>query len=113
MFAMRIWSLLACLLLAGPLTTAAHGDQVTRRDDAYHFGSPVDAPHQINYVEWWYFNLTDRSQGLDLAFTYAILDPANLSAYGAAAVTAIVYQSDAAFTETAVYPPTSFYASRE
>ena len=65
------------------------------------------------YAEWWYFNLEDPEHGVRLAVTYMVLDPANLSRFGGAFVTAIVYTPDGQFTETSVHPPSAFLASSE
>lgn len=112
--ARRAVSLAFTLLFAlGPFASIAGAADADRRDDAYHFAFFADGEHDLNYAEWWYFNLFDSSQGLQLALTYAILDPANLSKFGAATVTAIAYTPGDQFTATAVYPPTSFYASYE
>jgi hypothetical protein len=86
---------------------------VTRRDDAFHFAQFRDGQHDANYAEWWYFNLIDRAQGLELALTYAVIDPANLTGFGTASVVAIAYTPNARFTETAVYPSTAFAASAD
>ena len=84
-----------------------------RRDDAYHAAQFRDGQHDANYAEWWYFNLTDPSQDLQLAVTYMVIDPANLTGVGLSSVAAIAYSPAGAFTETAVYPATSFLASAE
>ena len=84
-----------------------------RRDDAYHAAQFLDGQHDANYAEWWYFNLTDPSQDLQLAVTYMVIDPANLTGVGLSSVAAIAYTPAGAFTETAVYPTTAFLASTE
>ena len=74
--------------------------------------SPTDSTTRA-YAEWWYFNLIDPAQNLQLAVTYTVIDPANLSTFGLSSVAAIAYTPAGAFTETAVYPTTSFLASTE
>ena len=89
----------------------AYAAEATRRDDAYHFALYASGEHAANYVEWWYFNLFDASSRLQLAVTYAILDPANISGFGTASLAVVAYTPDGAFTETNVAPPAAFGAS--
>jgi hypothetical protein len=100
-------------VLLGPLAADAGAADPTRRDDAYHAAQFADGQHDGNYVEWWYFNIQDPAQGLELAVTYAVIDPANLTGFGLASVGAIAYTPSAHFSETAVYSTTSFIASSE
>jgi hypothetical protein len=104
-----LFVLLACGLAAASASAA----DPSRRDDAYHAAQFADGQHDASYAEWWYFNLIDPAQGLQLAVTYMVIDPANLSTFGLSSVAAIAYTPAGAFTETAVYPPTSFLASTE
>jgi hypothetical protein len=104
---------LAVAALFSPAVSYAQSADATRRDDAYHFAQFAGGPHDPSYVEWWYFNLLDPADGVQLALTYAVLDPANRSGFGVASVAAIAYTQEGRFTETAVYPPTSFSASNE
>jgi hypothetical protein len=108
----RRLALLAIIALC-PLAANAAAADASRRDDAYHVAQFADGQHDANYAEWWYFNLSDAAQGLDFAFTYAVLDPANLTGFGLSSVTAIGYTPAGHFTETAVYPTTAFHASSE
>jgi hypothetical protein len=103
----------AALLLLLPLAVSLRGADVSLRDDAYHFASFRDGVHDANFVEWWYFNVSDPSRGLDVAMTYTVIDPSNQSGAGTASVTAIAYTTDGQFTETSVHPVTSFIASAE
>ena len=109
------WLVPAALALFLPIahpSSAAAADP-TRRDDAYHLAQFSDGQHDENFVEWWYFNLQDPAQGLELAVTYAVLDPANLTGFGLSSVSAIAYTAAGHFTDTAVYPTTQFHASSQ
>ena len=105
------WLAAQTLLLIAAVAPSTRAAEITRRDDAYHFARETDAQHAFSYAEWWYFNLSDPAQGLDLAMTYAVLDPANVSGTGVSAVTAIAYTPAGRFTETDVFPTTAFHAS--
>jgi hypothetical protein len=101
MFGLRRLALLAIMALCRLLVADAAAADAARRDDAYHVAQFADGQHDANYAEWWYFNLSDAAQGLDFAFTYAVLDPANLTGFGLSSVTAIGYTPAGHFTETA------------
>jgi hypothetical protein len=105
------WLVLALVGLLGPGAAEAAASAPTRSDDAYHLAQFAGGPHDANYVEWWYFNVEDPAQGLQLAVTYAVLDPLNVSGFGLSSVAAIAYTPGGHFTETAVYPTTAFHAS--
>ena len=102
-------------LLVLPLVSigmhSAAASEVRRQDDAYHF--VVDGAQAAVYTEWWYFNLFDQAQGLQLALTYGVLDPANLSGFGTASMAAIAYTPQGSFTQTESFPTAAFYASSQ
>jgi len=95
------------------IAASASAAEPARRDDAYHAAQFADGQHDANYAEWWYFNLVDPAQNLRCAVTYTVIDPGNRSGFGLSSVTAIVYTADGNFTDTDVYPTTSFAASAE
>ncbi len=105
-------SLLA-LALVGACAVPASAADPARHDDAYHGTQFAGGSHDASYAEWWYFNLIDPAQNVQLAVTYMVIDPANLTGFGLSSVAAIAYTPSGAFTETAVYPTTSFAASSE
>ena len=105
--------LIFLLLLVGTLAQPIQAQDVSRRDDAYHYALFADGQHDESYAEWWYFNLFDSVQDVQLAVTYSILDPANRSGYGLAALAAIAYTPHGQFTEIASHPPAAFHASDE
>lgn len=92
-------------------TLGSSSHTVRLRDDAYHYRYFADDRHDANYVEWWYFNLFDVTQDVQLAFTYSILDPENKSGFGLASVLVIVYTPRDHFDEGNFFPPDSFDAS--
>ena len=54
------------LLTAGLSAPAAWAGApgVTLVDDAYHYREWANGRHDVNYIEWWYFNLFDAEQNL-------------------------------------------------
>jgi len=99
------------LVLLPWLAAPVHAQGVGRSDDAYHYALFADGQYDANYVEWWYFNLFDQAKGLQLALTYSILDPDNISGFGMAAVSAIVFTPNGQFTEIGSRPASAFHAS--
>lgn len=95
-------------LLASPANPAS---AQTVRDDRYHYAEFRDGAHDWNYVEWWYFNLVDESQGLELAFTYSVLDPDNLTGFGSAGVLGVAYAPETAFHESIFVGSDRFHGS--
>lgn len=104
---------LPLVLLLCPMAVALRGDAPTLRDDAYHFGMYQGGPHQGSYAEWWYFNVSDPAQGLDVAVTYTVIDPSNTSGFGLASMTAIAFTPGSQFTETNVFETSGFLASSD
>lgn len=86
---------------------------VSPADDAYHFREWADGHHDINYIEWWYFNLFDSQQNVQAIFTYFVADPANLAGIGLSQVTAVAYTPAGIVSLTDVYPVDAFEASYE
>jgi hypothetical protein len=110
------WSVLAAavaLLAAGllPPATWAGAPGVTPADDAYHYRDWADGHHDVNYVEWWYFNLVDARQNLQAVFTYFVADPTNVAGIGLTQLTAIAYTPAGIVSLNDVYPPDAFQGS--
>jgi hypothetical protein len=110
----RRWlSVVGFLCLAGWSPAANANPPVTRQDDAYHLAFFEDGQHDGSYAEWWYFNLADPEQDLQVAFAYSVIDPRNRSGLGLASVLAMVYTPGGHFQQGAYLPPDSFSASYE
>lgn len=86
---------------------------VSRPDDGYHFSSFADGEHDGRYAEWWYFNLIDPGQDLQMIFAYSVVDPANRSRLGLSTVLAVVYRAGGTVQQLAAFPPGSFSGSPE
>ena len=102
-------ALLATLLVAG--ASRAVASSPTSQDDAYHYQLFRNGQHDWNYVEWWYFNVVDPSSGLNLAFTYSVLDPENLTGFGSTGLLAVAYTSNGNFNESRFLPAVQFQGS--
>jgi hypothetical protein len=99
------------LSAAGPGLALAAGPGL--RDDGYHYGLFRNGAHDFNYVEWWYFNLVDHSSGLDLAFTYSILDPENLTGIGSTGLLAWAFTDAGNLQASEFLPADRFHGSPE
>ncbi len=101
------------LLAAGlsPPASVAEGQGVSLADDAYHYRDWADGHHDVNYIEWWYFNLFDSQQNLQAIFTYFVADPTNLAGIGLAQLTAVAYTPNGIVSLNDVYSPDVFSAS--
>ena len=58
---LKRFGILLSLLLITASVVAASSSQVELSDDAYHFPCFDDGQHDINFVEWWYFNFYDTA----------------------------------------------------
>jgi len=105
----------ALLIVAGvPVPTVrAAAPPVAPADDAYHYRDWADGHHDINYIEWWYFNLVDAQQDVRAIFTYFVADPANIGGIGLSQLTAVAYTATGIVSVNDVYAPDAFEASYE
>lgn len=110
----RFVAILATVLLVAGLSAPvshAAGPPVGPADDAYHYRDWADGHHDINYIEWWYFNLVDPQQDVRAIFTYFVADPANIGGIGLSQLTAVAYTATGIVSANDVYPPDAFEAS--
>jgi hypothetical protein len=101
----------ALLALTVSIGHGATVSGVTVADDAYHYSEWAGSGHDVNYTEWWYFNLFDAEHNLQAIFTYFIADPANLAGIGQSQLTAVAYTSTGIVSVNDVYAPDAFSAS--
>jgi hypothetical protein len=109
---LRVWpAAVLAVSLAGGAFAADPDPPVTRSDDAFHFASFADGHHDGLYAEWWYFNLIDTEQDLQMILAYSVVDPANRSGLGLASVLAVVYTPGGTVKELAAFPTEAFSGS--
>ncbi len=84
-------------------------NQVSLKDDAYHYKYSLDGINDHLYTEWWYFNVYNMDR--QFMVSYLLLDPGNLTGIGVAEVLAIVYDGMPliGFTSTSVSDFTADY----
>jgi hypothetical protein len=70
------------------------GEQITAKDDAFHFGLYKDHTHRLFYVEWWYYNFQDPVTGLTGMVTFAICNPGNEYDLGTASLNFAMFKSN-------------------
>jgi hypothetical protein len=100
---------ICCLLLLVALVLAAKTfiyaeAPLPETADAYHFKFWQGSPYNAAYTEWWYFNLYDAKDDLQAIFTYQVLDPLNLTSFGASQIAALVYQGNKIVADAGFYP---------
>ena len=71
--------------------TSGWAQEITLKDDAYHYPEFQDGHHDLNYIEWWYFNLDDPENNLQAIITYGISDPEGSIKLGGARLLTVVY----------------------
>ena len=64
---------------------------LTVADDAFHFRDYAGHPEIFWYVEWWYFNFTDKTTGHSGILTFAIFNPGDVGFLAVASLNAIVF----------------------
>lgn len=82
---------LLLLLLIGRSVVAISTQDVDLRDAYHYYCDFQDGEYDSIYKEWWYFNLFDTKNDIQIIFHYSILDPENISGDGMAGVGAVVY----------------------
>ena len=107
---------ICCLLLLVALVLAAKTfiyaeAPLPETADAYHFKFWQGSPYNAAYTEWWYFNLYDAKDDLQAIFTYQVIDPLNLTSFGASQIAALVYQGNKIVADAGFYPLALFTAS--
>jgi len=100
---------LGCALLLPSLARGGEGPRLA--DDGYHYEQFRDGAHDGRYVEWWYFNLVDPSAGLNLAFTYSIVDPDNRTGFGTTGLVAATLGPGAPLQSTYFLPADRFHGT--
>ncbi len=80
-------------------------------DDAYHYRYFADGKHDGNYLEWWYFNFLDAANDVQAIFSYAIVDPENLTGSGMAFMGVIAYTPEGVVADADSCPVEQFHAS--
>src|SRR5215472_16017956 len=97
----------AAALFAATFSTSSRATTsgVTAADDAYHYREWAGSVHDVNYTEWWNFNLFDSEHNLQAIFTYFIADPANLAGIGQSQLTAVAYTPAGIVSVNDLYAP--------
>ncbi|MHC4455498.1 MAG: hypothetical protein ACYS0I_00160 [Planctomycetota bacterium] len=105
-----------CVILSlqvSPSVVAICPPEVYLSDDAYHYDDFRDGKNDASYIEWWYFNLLDAKNDIQIIFHYSILNPDNYLDRGLASVGATVYTPQHIFSEVDSFATNMFYASDE
>lgn len=73
---------------------------VTLADDAYHLAEYEGASHLFWFVEWWYFNFTDKKNDRSGMVTFAVFNGADVDLLGVCSLNAAFF--DGAIGKTAI-----------
>lgn len=92
--------------LATPVPPHVAG-QRTATDDAFHYKYYAGFPEIFWYVEWWYFNFTDKTSGRSGILTFAIFNPGDVDFLAVASLNAIVFDSQGNLVSAMDYFPGS------
>jgi uncharacterized protein with NAD-binding domain and iron-sulfur cluster len=77
--------------LPTPVPTPQAAAALMPTDDAFHFKYYAGYPEVFWYVEWWYFNFTDKTTGRSGILTFAIFNPGDVDFLATASLNAIVF----------------------
>lgn len=109
-------SVLFCLcglliMLASSFSLLAEVQPVSLADDAYHFPAYNDGQHDLNYIEWWYFNFYDKEKDIQAIFSYGVNDPNDVSGFGQANLTVVVFTPQGSFHKIDLFPLGDYFGA--